>query len=215
MIRLPLRFFVRRLLWLPPLVLVLIVLALLYATAGPALASYSVSAIVLAPIAMWLTVQVGSADSNAHREMLAARVGSVSTVHTGRALGGVVASIPFVLLCVLMPFLTGMASIRGEGNPPLPSKVMIVLGGLALHLGGALIGVAIGTFVHRPIVTRTSINAIAGIALVAVLPFVPPVTALLRSLNRNEIGLVWPFVLACWVLASLCVTLSSAIAARR
>jgi hypothetical protein len=215
-IRLPFAIVARRLLWLPPLFVLGLVLAFVYASTGPALSTYVVTAIPLAGIGLWLTVIAGSCDDDSHRELMAARAGSVARIHAARAVCGAAFVALFSLLCTVLPLVFGVLRYQPPADPHrLPSNAVILASGLALHLAAGLVGVAGGTFLHRPLLQRTPLAALAGVALSALLVFLPPVLAVLRALDRSDpAGAPW-FLLAALAIACIAVAFASRLAARR
>jgi hypothetical protein len=215
MIRLPLLLTTRRFLWLPPLVIFLIVLAAVYATPGPALAGYSVTAIAFVGLGVWLTVITGSCDDDAHRELLAARLGSLRRAHAGRALASLVILIILSVWSTIMPVAAGTMGFQLKTNPPVPSPTVILLAGLAVHISFGMLGVAFGTFLHRPIVTRTAVSVLIGIGVTALIPVTSPLIGVLRDLNHEQVDTTAVLLVASAIICALAIAASSFLASRK
>ncbi len=215
MVRLPLLLTARRFLWLPPLVIFLIVLAAVYATPGPALAGYSVTAIAFLGLGVWLTVIVGSCDDDAHRELLAARLGSLRLAHAGHALASLVLLGILSVWSSVMPLAAGTMGFQLATNPKVPAPPTIILTGLAVHMAFGMLGVAFGTFLHRPIVTRTAVAVLVGIGVSSLIPVTSPLIAVLRDLNHENVSTTPILLATCAVLCALAVAGSSLLASRR
>jgi hypothetical protein len=215
MIRLPLLLTARRFLWLPPLVIFLIVIAAVYATPGPALAGYSVTAIAFLGLGVWLTVITGSCDDDAHRELLAARIGSTRLAHAGRALASLVLLGILSIWSSVMPLAAGTVGFQLATNPKVPAPATILLTGLAVHMAFGMLGVAFGTFLHRPIVTRTAVSILVGIGVTSLIPVTSPLVAALRDLNHEKVSTTPLLLVVSATLCALAVTTSSLLASRK
>ena len=215
MVRLPLLLTARRFLWLPPLVIFLIVLATVYATPGPALAGYSVTAIAFLGLGVWLTVITGSCDDDAHRELLAARLGSVRMAHAGRSLASLILLGILSVWSSVMPLAAGTVGFQLKTNPKVPAPAIVVLTGLAVHISFGLIGVAFGTFLHRPIVSRTAVSILVGIGVTSLVPVTPPLIAVLRDLNHEKIATTAILLAASIMICALAIAASSFLASRK
>jgi hypothetical protein len=214
MIRLPLAFFVRRLLILPPLVLLLITLSVAYAVPGPALSSYALVSLVFAPLGVWVTVLIGSADSDAHREFTTALTGSRKRTHAYRALAAAIVIAAFSAFCAAVPLMIGSIRVNGDNMAKLPSTLAIIGGGLCVHSACGLIGVGVGTFLHRPILHRTPLSIFFGIGVGIVVPYIPPILSVLRRLNRNDPMTTPLLLIGSTLFVLLATAASSAIADR-
>jgi hypothetical protein len=186
-----------------------------YAFPGPALSNYALTSLTFPGFGLWFTVLLGSADDDGHREMLAARSGSLMRVHATRAFGAGVILCVLSILCTLAPIAFGVLRYQTRTGPPLPSSAEILAGGLALHLAAGAIGIAVGTFLHRPLLRRTPVTVLFGVALTALLPVAPPVLDMLRRLDRNDPSTTSAFLAAAVVINAVAVFLASRLAARR
>lgn len=214
MIRVPLLITARRLFWVAPLLLFLVVVSAVYATPSPALAGYSLTTLPMPGLGMWLVIAAGSCDDDAHRELIAARVGSVRKVHVGRALVGLCLCAPLIGWATVMPIVAGTLRYQLSTNPPIPGSLTILVTGLGVHLAFACVGVSFGTFLHRPLVHRPSVAVLAGVAVTALVPLTPLISVL-RDLNHEDCSTVPALVVLAAALCAAAMTAASSLAARR
>jgi hypothetical protein len=215
MIRLVLAIFARRLTWLPPFVTLVALLAITYGIPGSAMSSYAFVAMFISAFSVWVTVLVGSCDDEGHRQMVVAQLGSIRRAHTERAITTTALVAAAAVLCTLAPVVAGSLRMSAEGDPPLPSNLVILGSGFAVQFAFGLIGVGVGSFLHRPILQRTAPGALAGIGVGIALPFVPPVLAVLRHLNRNEPDRVVLLLVGAALFAMATVAAASRLAERQ
>ena len=183
------------------LVMVATLLVVYIVKSGPALAAYALTVTLLVPLTAWLVAAAGNVDDAAHQQLLAA-ASSRPAVHASRAVVGALFAAPLAVAATAWPLATGFVE-------PLPGRVgwLRTLGlGVVAHLVGVLVGVAVGTLVHRPLVARTGAAVVlgAGGSMAAVLVLVP----FLRALAHGR-----PGVLAWWLPLSFAAAVGAVAAA--
>lgn len=191
--------------WLPPTLVTVAVVLVLYATAGgAALEAYPLTVALAVPVTAWLTASAGDADDDPHRWLLVA-ASSRASVGAARAAVGAAAGAVLGGAATAWPVAVGAVSATG-------GVVRTLTAGAGAHAAGALAGAAVGTFAHRPLVRRTGASVVVGalgsIAVVLTgLPF-------LRSLARDDASGVVPAVVAAAALLVLASGASTALGDR-
>lgn len=186
LVRLAARAFVRSWRWIPPTVTTLAALAVVYTTkSGLALPAYALTASLLVPITAWLTAAAGNVDDDAHQRLLVA-ASSRGLVHASRAVVGVGSGVALGAVSVAWPLVAGAVD-RPTGVGGLARTVAT---GIGAHTVAALVGAAVGTFAHRPLVARSGGAVVVGVlgslgAILAGIPF-------LRALGHDRAGVVAP-----------------------
>ncbi|WP_020669045.1 hypothetical protein [Amycolatopsis nigrescens] len=163
--------------FLPPSLAYLLVLALLFNERdAPAEPEFAVSAGALTVFACWLTIALVDAEDPVQR--------LITLSHARRwpkLLGGTVLTV--FGCCLVLTALTGLWSVltHGGGTPGT-----LTVGALA-HLACAGTGIAIGLPCSRLLIRRlgwTVLAALAALAVVVLVRWVPLVNPMLRSLTE-------------------------------
>lgn len=163
--------------WLPPVFVYLAATAILYGgDPGTPLPPYGVSAMMLFPLAAWLTVVLVNNEDPVQRHVTLAAVGGwrrllASLVGAAAVLNGVL-----VLLATFVPAVI-------HHHPYALSDVVL---GFVAHVISAVTGIGLGVLCARPIIPTTgwSLVAVVGVSLVvlAVANRLPPVGAMAHLL---------------------------------
>jgi hypothetical protein len=154
-------------------------------------------------VGCWLTILTGNVDDDAHRELLTAVVGTRWRLHLYRAATAFLWTAAFGLAITVFSLL-----IHSHTHSVLTEAA----GALGLTVSGALIGVALGTPLHRPIIRSQSTSLLLGLGLVIAVILLPPMQSVEKDASNNEIGHV-PALLAIAIALALASTLASATAA--
>jgi len=174
------RLTLRSMKWLGPAMLVLLWTSFTAASPGSALSNAGNESFLLVSIAAWLTVGTGNVDDDGHRELLAAAAGSPARLHRSRA----AAAFGIANALALAPTIVGVAFAV---SPARSVNGGVIVGTcVAVQLAAAAIGVAIGTFLHRPVVRHGGYALLASIGVIVVLALLPPVQHVLRDLNDDR-----------------------------
>jgi hypothetical protein len=167
--------------WLPPLFVYFATIGILYGgDPGTPRPPYGVSAMVLFPLAAWLTVVLVNNEDPVQRHVTLAAVGG-----WGRLLGGLVTAAlalngVLVLLATLVPALI-------HHHPYALSDVVL---GFTAHAISAVCGIGLGVLCARPIVPTTgwSLVGVTGVALLllVVANRLPPVGGMAHLLFADQ-----------------------------
>ena len=175
---LTLRLLARSYRWIGPAVLVAVVAAVLSSDPGPPLDNLSAMLFLLTADAAWITVVCGNIDDAGHRDMAAARAGSAGRLHVRRAGAALAAS-----LVVAAPVVTEAALVTGGHSPGAATVVAAAVGTAVV---ATLLGCAVGTLVHRPLVDNLAVSVTTTLGALIALPFVPPVARVLRAFSHGR-----------------------------
>ncbi|MFI9008318.1 hypothetical protein ACIGNX_13925 [Actinosynnema sp. NPDC053489] len=166
--------------WLPPVLLHVAVLGMLYASdAGPPLPAYAGTCVLVCPVSAWLTVVVATAEDPVRRAVTVVAAGGWARAQAAVTALSVLAALSVALLAALVPVVT-------QPRPYPPAVVVQGFAGLAVC---ALVGVGIGVLCARPVITGVGWSVLAATGLV-VLVFLfgrtPPVGNVLWALSHDE-----------------------------
>ncbi len=165
--------------WVAPLLVYTAFLAAVYSSdAGPAVPAYGATAGALVPVVAWLTRGVLSVEDDAARHVTAAAAGGLLRVQVALLASAIAAALPLVGLAVLWAAVANADQMHGW-RPRV--------GGLAIHLVFALLGVGLGALVSRPLIRAPGAAALAVVAAVVIGLVLrwSPVFSLLRVLQAN------------------------------
>jgi hypothetical protein len=166
--------------WLPPAFVYLAMIGVLYGgDPGTPLPPYGVSAMVLFPLAAWVTVVLVNNEDPVQRHVTMAAVGGWR-----RLLGSLVAT-AFVLTGALVLLATLVPAVIHH-HPYALSDVVL---GFTAHAISAVTGVGLGVLCSRPLIPTTgwSLVAVLGVSLLllVVANRLPPVGAMAHLLFTN------------------------------
>ena len=166
--------------WLPPTVIMMIALTVLYTTGGAhTLGGYGATAALLFPVTAWLTVGALNAEEPEQRWVTSVQAGGVGVVVGARVLVASLWALLLGLAAVLWPLLIDDPGRRG-------GDVVIGLAAHAICVGG---GAALGIVLARPLVDAPGYVAL-GIGLVFVLELgiriLPPAGPLVVLLTGDD-----------------------------
>jgi hypothetical protein len=146
-------------------------------------------------VAVWCTSAIGNVDDDPHRDLCAATAGGPARLMVSRHAAAL----------VVMTVTVGVVAVLGiaSGETTAASGPTVVAGTVGLLASGALLGIAIGSFLHRPILR--SIAWVVVIALVAIMVVVllPPVRDVLHDADHSRIGGVGVLLVVSLVLAGV------------
>jgi len=165
--------------WVPPLLVYLIVLGLVYSfDAGPAVPAYGVTAVALFPVAAWLTRTVLSTEDPIAREITAATARGQLRIQAALLISAGVAALPFVTLAIGWAGVANYHNIHGWHA---------WLGGVVVHLVFAVLGVGLGALLAPPILHRPgpAVLGIVAVTLLSIVIRVSPVAGTLDVLTHN------------------------------
>lgn len=172
--------------WVPAAVAEVLVLAIVYATrSGDALPAFALTAALAVPLTAWLTAAAGNVDDDAHQDLLVA-ASSRRSVHASRAVVGAAAGTLLGTVATLWPLVAGAV----DHAPGAAGVARTLLAGVGAHATGALGGVAVGTFAHRPLLVRP--GGAVVVALVGTSGVVLAGVPFLRALGHDDALAVLP-----------------------
>ena len=199
--------------WLPPVFVYLAMTGVLYGgDPGTPLPPYGVSAMVLFPLAAWVTVVLVNNEDPVQRHVTMAAVGGWR-----RLLGGLV-----VAACVLNGGLVLLATLVPAVIHHHPYALSDVALGFTAHVISAVTGIGLGMLCARPLIPTTgwSLVAVVGVSLLllVVLNRLPPVGAMAHLLFASGpvsvAAVVFQAVLAI-VVGAACVVVAYRVGRRR
>ncbi|WP_447009871.1 hypothetical protein [Saccharothrix hoggarensis] len=166
--------------WLPPLLLHVAVLGLLYSSdAGPPLPAYAGTCVLVYPVSVWLTVVVATAEDPVRRAVTVVTAGGWARAQAAVTALSVLGALGLALVAALAPVVTQSR----------PYPLGTVAQGFAALAVCALVGVGVGVLCCRPLVDQVGWSLLASAALVVlVLLFgrTPPVGNVLWSLSHQD-----------------------------
>ena len=155
--------------------------------------------------ATWVTIATGNVDSDAHRDVLTAAVGSAAKLHATRALAVISAS----------AVATGLVSIATVAKTASDSPIRDLFICLAVSAGGSLLGVSFGTLLHCPLLRQSGLAVLIAVMCLLVTIISPFPNRLLAGAARGD-GAPAALIVAvasCW--CALVVCAAAGLAARR
>ncbi len=184
----------------------LVWLVLVLANPGPALTNGANMFFGAVVFAAWLAVTAGNVDDDPHRDLCAAVAGSPGRLHICRALASIGASAGVVVVTAL---LTGSTGDLGRHELPYTVGCTIVL-----LVSGALIGSAIGVFLHRPVIRSVAWSLVLGASAAIAVALLPPVQHVLRNFDHDTTHGVFVLLAAAATSATLAIIVSATLAYR-
>lgn len=176
--------------WAAPVLVFLMAVVVLSAAPGPALPVYAATSTVLLPCALWLTVVVLNSEDPAQAAVTTGTAGGLLRVRlAGLVVAGLI-GLPLALAGTAWPVIT---SHWGRD---------IVLAGLAAHLLTLLAGLAFGSVLSRPVLSRRAWAVMAGACFCLaeiVIPGAPPARQIISAFTvapGGSHGLAGPLALA-------------------
>jgi hypothetical protein len=166
--------------WLPPLLVHLAVLGMLYASdAGPPLPAYAGTCVLVYPMSVWLTVVISTAEDPVRRTITVVTAGGWARAQAAVTTLSVLAALGLALIAALVPVVT----------QPRPYPPGTVAQGFAALAVCALVGVGVGVLCGRPVITQPGWSVLAATALVALVFLfgsTPPIGNVLWSLSHDN-----------------------------
>lgn len=166
--------------FVPPTFLFLVLLAVLTSSdSGPLVTVYAAAGGSLMAASVWITVAVANAEDPVGRWVLLASARRTSDVVIAIAASALIYEVALIPVGLVYPILTGRHPVTASG---------LAIGAVA-ELTCALVGTGAGLVCARPVVVRTGVSTLAGIALVLVVLLsraLPPVSPMLRRMTSGS-----------------------------
>lgn len=201
------QFVLRSMRWVAPfLVVVVWVVGALSAggSTGFELASVLFPAYLVA--GAWLTIITGNIDDDAHRDLLAAAIGSPTRLHLWRAIT------VLVMASVVAVVVAGGVAVMAE---PGRSPVVVVGVTFTVSAAAVLIGLGIGTFLHRPLLRHRGLSVLTATAGCIVVMLLPPIQSAHRALNDDRVSGAYLLLVGAAIWAAVSCLCASQLVARR
>jgi hypothetical protein len=193
--------------WVAPTTVYVVWLVLVLANPGPALSNAANMFFAAVVFAAWLAVATGNVDDDPHRDLCAAAAGSPARLHIDRALATMAASTGVAVVTASLTASTG-----DLGPHTLFYAVACTL---ALLITGALIGSAIGIWLHRPLIRNTAWSLILAVSATITVALLQPVQDVLRNFNHQSTHGVFILLVAAATSAALATIVSAQLAYQR
>jgi len=193
--------------WVAPAVVYLVWLVLVLANPGPALTNGANMFFGVVVFAAWFAVVTGNVDDDPHRDLCAAVAGSPRRLHARRAAATIAVSGAVAVLTSLSTGTTGDLGHRDQ--------LSAIAGTVAVLVAGALIGAAIGVFLHRPLLDSVAWSLILAASAAIAVALLEPVQDVLRNLDHGSLRGVTLLLVVAAAACALCVSLSAWVAGRR
>jgi hypothetical protein len=148
--------------WVAPGVLFLLVTIARTPDGGNALGGYGLTAAVLLPIAIWMSITISNSEDPIQTAITVVTVGSALVVRIGKLALAYLTCVVLAAIGVVWPLLTG--------HPAGPADI---LAGVAGHLLTALAGVGFGSLLTRPVLRTPAWVVLIGLTF-CVLEFLAP-----------------------------------------
>jgi hypothetical protein len=179
--------------FVPPTFLFFLLLAVLTSSdSGSLVTVYAATSGSVLVASVWITVAVANAEDPVGRWVLLANARRAQDVVIAIAAAALLYEIALSAVGLLYPLASGHHTVTTTG---------LVIGVVA-ELTCALVGTGVGLLCARPVVLRTGVSTLAGIAMVLAVLLVkalPPVSPMLRRMTsgsaaRTTLSDVLPFV---------------------
>jgi hypothetical protein len=192
--------------WIPPALLLATWVVLVVANPGSALDNAANLFFAVLIVSVWCTSAIGNVDDDPHRDLCAASVGGPARLMVSRHAAAL----------VMMTVTVGVVAALGivSGARTAASGPTVVAGTVGLLASGALLGVAIGGFLHRPILRSTAWVVVIALVAIMVVVLLPPVRDVLRDADHSRIGGVGVLLLASLGVVAVATWAAAALAAR-
>jgi hypothetical protein len=192
--------------WIPPALVFAIWVLLVVSNPGTALDNAANLFFTLLVVAVWWTSAIGNVDDDPHRDLCAAAIGGPARLAAARQWAAVIVLIAAVGVASLLAVASG-----GRGGDSWPAAIAGTLGLLA---SGALLGTAVGGFLHRPVLRSPAWTVVIALVAVMTVALAPPVRDVLHDADHARLGGVGVLFLVSVVVAVVAGWAAATLAAR-
>jgi hypothetical protein len=193
--------------WIPPALVLATWVALVVSNPGSALDNAANLFFAVLVVSVWATSAIGNVDDDPHRDLCAAANGGPARLATLRHAGAVLALLPVVAVIGVLAVASGSRDGASWGT--------IAAGTAGLLLSGVLLGLAVGAFLHRPILRSNAWTVVLALLAIMVVVLLPPVRDVLHDVDHAKIGGVGVLLVVSLVVALVAGRAAGALAARR
>jgi hypothetical protein len=193
--------------WIAPAVLLMTWVALVVANPGSALDNAANLFFVVLIVAVWWTSGIGNVDDDPHRDLCAASVGGPEPLAMARNSGALFVLLPVVVVVGVLGIISGP---RDGASWPT-----VIVGTASLLMSGAMLGVAIGSLLHRPVVRSMAWTVLLALVAILLVVLLPPVRDVLRGVDHAHVGGVGGLLVASFAVLVVAWWAAMVLAARR
>jgi hypothetical protein len=192
--------------WIPPALLLATWVALVVANPGSALDNAANLFFAVLIVAVWATSAIGNVDDDPHRDLCAAANGGPARLAALRHVAAVLELLPVVVVAGVLALASGPRHGASWGT--------VVAGTAGLLASGVLLGAALGSFLHRPVLRSTAWTVVVALVAIMVVVLLPPVRGVFHDADHARIGGVGLLFGVALVLAVVAGWAAGALAAR-
>jgi hypothetical protein len=170
--------------WVPPALIFVLGLAAAYASGGQVLTTLEIGASWLFPVTAWLTVNTLNDEDPSRAAITAAAAGGIGRARAAKLIVVACVGVLMTLISLALAYAVNLSYIT-------PGELVI---GLVAHAISVTGGVALGSLVSRPIVSRTAFAVLTIVAFTVVdlvVPYSPPVRVIITALNEVHTYRQW------------------------
>jgi hypothetical protein len=140
---------------------------------------------------LWMAVVAGNVDDDPHRDLLAAAAGSASRLHVSRSTAVFGAASVLAIATTVLNAIVSNEAARTAADPIGSvvierSELYVAVGTVGLLLAGAAIGLAVGTWLHRPIIAPGPAVVVVGFVTVTGILVLGPIQWVMRGYNASS-----------------------------
>ena len=200
------RLVLRSMRWVGPFLVLLIWVVLAIGAGGTGLEFASVLFPAYVIVGTWLTIITGNVDDDAHRDLLAAAAGSASRLHVLRST---------TVLVMTGTIALAVAVVVAVVAQPGRSTLTVLVVAASVSISGLLIGIGIGTLLHRPLLRHRGLSLLLATGGCIVVMLLAPIQSVHRSLNNGDTNTTWLLFTAALAWAAASVLVASQLTDRR
>ena len=200
------RLVLRSMRWVGPFLVLLIWVVLAIGAGGTGLEFASVLFPAYVIVGTWLTIITGNVDDDAHRDLLAAAAGSASRLHVLRST---------TVLVMTGTIALAVAVVVAVVAQPGQSTLTVLVVADSVSISGLLIGIGIGTLLHRPLLRHRGLSLLLATGGCIVVMLLAPIQSVHRSLNNGDSNTTWLLFTAALAWAAASVLVASQLTDRR
>lgn len=198
--------------WTAPMLTFLALSMIATPTVGPVLPTYAISAATLLPISMWFTIVVFHNEEPAQAAITMAVAGGFKRVWPAKLVTSFIGALAFVVLAFGYITLSTLTQTT-------PTRVGV---GIVDYIMCAVTGVAFGSLISRPIMSRIAWTVLTAVAICLgqlLIRHVPPVNAMIQLYAGDSpaasVGPLLLIALESLVLAAVVIAVANMLARAR
>ena len=192
--------------WVGPILMLLVWVVAAIGAGGSGLELASVFFPAYVIVGTWLTIITGNVDDDAHRDLLAAAAGSASRLHVLRS------TTVLVMTGVIAVAVAVVVAVMAQ---PGRSTLNVLVVAASVSMSGLLIGIGIGTLLHRPLLRHRGFSILLATGGCIVVMLLAPIQSVHRSLNNGDSNTTWLLFAAALAWAATSVLAASKLTERR